>query len=296
MEKIKLKDYLKRAMELEKNKYELESILLKLNRKYEPEVIKIENKKFEDESYVNVLAYNIVGLVISFILALFSKSGLTAFLIMVFCGAISLIVGFCAISNKNAQNGKNRQEQKIKNANIANLNKKSIGEANKKNNTIAHSANEIQKTLVDTQKELDLLYSKDIIYSKYRNIIAIASIYEYLDSGRCEQLEGADGAYNIYEMEVRLDRIITKLDVVINNLEQIKNNQYYLYSAINELKPYIENTSKAIIENTEKLNEIGVNTAVTAYTTQVIERNQYYGRNWNDGHIYDDRINLKNRK
>ena len=31
---------------------------------------------------------------------------------------------------------------------------------------------------------------------------------------------------------------------------------------------------------------------ITAYTTKVIERNQYYGRSWNDGKTYHDRIGL----
>jgi hypothetical protein len=118
-------------------------------------------------------------------------------------------------------------------------------------------------------------------------------MYEYIDSGRCNSLEGADGAYNIFELEVRLDRIITKIDVVINQLEQIRANQYYLYTAIKEIQPHINQVSNAIIENTNKLNEVAVNTAVTAYTTQVIERNQYYGRNWNDHRgAYNDRINM----
>ena len=47
-------------------------------------------------------------------------------------------------------------------------------------------------------------------------------------------MEGAHGAYNILEMEIRLDKIIVKLDDIIYNLKNIANNQYTLYTAIEE--------------------------------------------------------------
>lgn len=106
----------------------------------------------------------------------------------------------------------------------------------------------------------------------------IASLSEYIDTKQCDTLEGPDGAYSKYEMLTRLEKIDTKLDGVIIYLNQIKENQFYLYSAI--------------IENTNKLDKITANTAVTAYTVQVIERNQYYGRSVKDGILYDDRLNM----
>ena len=62
----------------------------------------------------------------------------------------------------------------------------------------------------------------------------VSSIYEYLCAGRCTTLEGHEGAYNILELEIRLDRIITQLDRVIENLEAIRANQYTLYSCLKE--------------------------------------------------------------
>lgn len=54
---------------------------------------------------------------------------------------------------------------------------------------------------------LDKLYAKNIIFSKYRNYTAIARLHEYLSSGRCTQLEGPNGAYNIYELESKIKSI-----------------------------------------------------------------------------------------
>ena len=39
-----------------------------------------------------------------------------------------------------------------------------------------------------------------------------------------------DGAYNKYDTEMRLNHIVTQLDIVIENLEEIRNNQNKLYS------------------------------------------------------------------
>lgn len=294
MDKNTLKKYLKRALELEKNKMELEQSLSKINRKYIPsihEIYKTEVKRKNDGNG----AATLIGIVVGFVLACgitdakSSGDGLVV-LLTILGGAVGYGISWFF----------NDKELAVKKEAIDKENEKRIREnsqntlsANKKNKIIALSVSKIKSAITNTQTELDILYASNFIYPKYRNLIAIASMYEYLDSGRCNSLEGADGAYNIYELEVRLDRIITKLDIIISNLEQIRANQYYLYTAIKEMQPHIDRVTNTIIENTNKLNEVAVNTAVTAYTTQVIERNQYYGRNWNDNRgVYSDRVNL----
>ena len=71
--------------------------------------------------------------------------------------------------------------------------------------------------------------NKELIYPKYHNLPALTSIYEYLVTGRCDELTGPHGAYNLYEDEVRKDTVISQLNLVIDNLEKIKQNQYMLY-------------------------------------------------------------------
>lgn len=63
---------------------------------------------------------------------------------------------------------------------------------------VASEVKELKKTLDETQAALDALYSVNIIYPKYRNFAAICTIYEYFDSGRCTELSGPTGAYNLY--------------------------------------------------------------------------------------------------
>lgn len=94
-----------------------------------------------------------------------------------------------------------------------------------------------------SKASLSKIYSADIIFPKYRNFVMVCSLYEYICAGRCYALEGHEGAYNLLEMEIRMDRIITKLDMVITKLEQIQGNQFILYSKMTEANQWLSNLS-----------------------------------------------------
>ena len=92
----------------------------------------------------------------------------------------------------------------------------------------------VEKQRDETRSRLETLYSVNIIHPKYRGLVPVGSLYEYIDTGRCETLEGAQGAYNIYENEVRLDRITTRMDVIAAKLDAIQGTQYMIYNAVVE--------------------------------------------------------------
>lgn len=92
----------------------------------------------------------------------------------------------------------------------------------------------IEDGLTSSQKSLASMYAFNILFPKYRNYIMTSSIYEYLCAGRCTTLEGHEGAYNILEMEIRLDRIVTQLDDILKNITAIQTNQYMLYCCLRE--------------------------------------------------------------
>ena len=94
------------------------------------------------------------------------------------------------------------------------------------------TVNKLTETEATLKSSLYTLYSKNVIYAKYRNLVTIATLFEYIDSGRCFELEGPNGAYNLYEGELRSDIIISSLSSIISNLEAIRNNQYTLYQSI----------------------------------------------------------------
>ena len=126
-------------------------------------------------------------------------------------------------------------------------------------NSTMHQHEEALKSL---ENALSKLYEDNIIFSKYRNLVAITAINEYLESGRCFELEGPNGAYNLYEMELRQNIIIGQLSNIISNLEQIKNNQYTLYEELTKAN----NTVEQIVYELKELNETS---KLTAHFAQV---------------------------
>ncbi|MEI3428160.1 MAG: hypothetical protein V8Q82_02770 [Christensenellales bacterium] len=129
---------------------------------------------------------------------------------------------------------------------------------------------EIDKKLeMPHQQSLDIrekFYARDVIYPKYQNLPALTSIYEYFITGRCEELIGPHGAYNMYEDEMRKDTVISQLNTVIANLEQIKQNQYMLYQQVKA----IQNTASEIG------NELAQIRGYTAALTELSAMNAYY--------------------
>lgn len=107
----------------------------------------------------------------------------------------------------------------------------------------------ISDALEQSKECLNKIYAQNIIFPKYRNLVMVCSLYEYICAGRCTSLEGHEGAYNILEMEIRLDKIITQLDKIISQLNTIQNNQFMLYSSIQESN----RQSAQILESTQRM-------------------------------------------
>lgn len=109
-------------------------------------------------------------------------------------------------------------------------------EINYLNNQI-DSIKEIKK---QTENTLVQFYEKNVIYPKYRDLIAVSSFNDYLLSGVCVELEGHEGCYNKYDIEIRLNTIIYKIDEVLDNLEKIEKNQHSLYIEMKKCSSRLE--------------------------------------------------------
>ena len=127
--------------------------------------------------------------------------------------------------------------------------------ADRKTEALSASLDSLSSSLAGTRSEsqriLDKLYSQNIIHPKYRNFIAVASLYDYFDTGRVDALEGPYGAYNLFESELRMNMIICKLDEISRNLNLIRQNQYALYREMTEIDHKLATVSNSIsgIEN-----------------------------------------------
>lgn len=113
----------------------------------------------------------------------------------------------------------------------------------------------------ESYKLITYLYDKNIIHPKYQNIVAMAQIYEYFDTGRCTELEGPNGAYNLYESELRANIIIDNLSEIATQLQVFNRNMSTLTNSIAE-------TNNLLFSMKNSLDKIEANTALAAYNTK----------------------------
>lgn len=128
---------------------------------------------------------------------------------------------------------------------------------------------EVENCLQETLKARDEMYAFGVVFGKYRDLVSVSSFYEYLMAGRCTALEGADGAYNLYEREIRADLIISQLTEIISKLDQIQANQYTLYAELRKANTQLASLNSKMNAAIETLDRIGNNTAQIAYNTEV---------------------------
>ena len=65
---------------------------------------------------------------------------------------------------------------------------------------VRHHLSKLLKKAYVLEAQLQTLV---FVLPKYLDVIAVAKIYEYLKSGRCTQLNGSNGAYRVYDTEMR---------------------------------------------------------------------------------------------
>lgn len=135
----------------------------------------------------------------------------------------------------------------------------------------------INEEIKRAEEILKQYYAKDIIYQKYRNFVAVSSFYEYFESGRCSELVGHEGAYNIFETEIRQNLIIRQLEEVITQLDRIEENQYMIYSAITESNAALKRFATQVNQSLEKLghsmDSLNDNMQIVGYNTRIAAQN-----------------------
>lgn len=139
--------------------------------------------------------------------------------------------------------------------------------------TAEEAIRQIDAHLQETQALLTRYYDLNIIFPKYRNMVAMTTMYEYFASGRCSELTGPDGAYNLYEAELRQNLIINKLDVIIKELGAIQQNQHMLYQEMQRTRGVIQDIRKDVRDILENTSDIAKSSHITALCSQVTAQN-----------------------
>lgn len=298
--------YLKTIMELELSVYTQEKILEETEeeiyeprkKKVEKEVIRVSYPTEPVEEYVNndhkiALGIGIVFVAIGLILSIMSTAPyLQIFLYVV--GAVALALAPMGFNNEKAAKEKYRielkryrkemEETKTKHEKlVAEAEKdyqKRLAEAEEeftqqmqRYQGILPTIEQLEEQLCATEKVLEDMYALDILYPKYHDLIAVSSFYEYFATERVSKLTGSNGAYNLFEQELRMNLVINKLDDIITELEEIKENQYMLYSELVAANEKMEQISQNIIELVNSSRNVEKLAGITAYCSQVAAQN-----------------------
>ena len=121
---------------------------------------------------------------------------------------------------------------------------------------LSHELAEAEKQLKQVAKARGKLYAYNVLHPKYRNQVAVATFLEYLETGRCTGLMGANGAYNLYESECRSNLIISQLNTIITQLEQIKQNQYLMYRELTQINANLRSLNNSMDHVIEQLGQM----------------------------------------
>ncbi len=153
-----------------------------------------------------------------------------------FWGAVSgilffaVIFGLCAVinSNKKAEHEDNVQD-KYRQALKTYEREMEAYQQNRtvidtKRTTLTNIIAGYESTKASIEKKLNELYSRGVIHERFRNIIAVNQIREYLEMGVCDELEGANGAYALYFQDIRTEKICNSIHELQQALASSMNN------------------------------------------------------------------------
>ena len=268
--KDELLQYLDQAIALESSIYGQSQIIDEYGaamEKKKPVFVKEEAKLIADPDEPKDFEKMLSGMITAAILGL---------VFLFFAPALTLVcaipfgIGCCTCMSWREKCKEVAEQNRVAIERVNELNQRKEQEYEKALPVWQHSLEEgraqLNRPLQETTEILNKLYSSDYIYPKYRNLPALTSIYEYLVTGRCDELSGPHGAYNLYEDEVRKDTIISKLSDVVANLEKIRGNQYMLYECIRD----IQDSTRAAVEELRQIR--GYSFAITELTAL----NAYY--------------------
>lgn len=246
-----LMDYITFVKNLEVSVYEQQSVLSNLNNgiitTYCGE--QYAERKGHLDSGMCLLAGNFFGVLGGILLALLFFHTFLAFAAGIVIGNIfAVIIWLVDALDVKKENKKIDQF----NREVDKKNYKIEQGLTRKNQLISKEIEYVKSNLRKTSHILNQVYDMNVIHKKYRhNVVFICSIYEYLDTGRCNKLEGHEGAYNLLESDIKYHMIMDKLDIIITKLEDIRESQYELYSAI-------KNTNRTIKQLNSSIGQLAV--------------------------------------
>lgn len=131
----------------------------------------------------------------------------------------------------------------------------------------------------EAAEKLKSFYAASGIDSKYRNLIPIGYMHEFIRLGIATHLEGADGLYYLVRNELRADQFQCSIEEISCKLDTVIDKQREIYGVISDMNHrcdyLVEQTKKSIklsAQNNALLSSAVEQTKITAYNTERIAK------------------------
>lgn len=145
-----------------------------------------------------------------------------------------------------------------------NNNQQALAKNKNLENVLSQRQEEIFNAYRQARNNLSTLYSENVLPAKYRSFNAVATMYEYLETGRCNTIQGHGGIYDTYEKDLQMGLIIQNLENINATLSRIEANQHLLYNELLQANSTLQRINSSL-EDVKKTNaQIAYNTAISA--------------------------------
>ncbi len=242
-----LKKYVYFALQTETRKYQLEQCIKVIQEKKEklciPRYIPILQKKEREK--IDIESVGVI-LVVSFILVAVFATWLNNYIEVTFLAVLTFTFLLCGVflaviyysSCKKRDRINNEIEQKYNNEKAKELER--LQKEHLEKEKLEQFIDKLSIMTEEINRILFEIYSPNIIHPSYRGIIAMSVIYQLLDTKICYELEGVDGAYNVCNTEQYRRQMLIKVDAILENVENIRYNQYALFEMLKNTKNILE--------------------------------------------------------
>ncbi len=139
-----------------------------------------------------------------------------------------------------------------------------ISECSLQEKKLTERQNEICRALNTARDNLNRLYSENILPVKYRTFNAVATMYEYLETGRCNTIQGHGGIYDTYVKDLQMGLIISNLENIKSSLSRIEANQHLLYNELQQANSTLRTINSSLADIKVTNEQIARNTAISA--------------------------------
>lgn len=239
-----------------------------------PKPVFQENKFIGYDNTHTSLVISGIGLGVTLLLALLFQSD---FLLMVtLIGFVAAIIWVISSFNEDVNleiRHKEREQQREKEYQKLMQNYNNIVQQNairvSKEREIIPSLKEdvhLLKQRRDNAEELlKKYYSLNIVKERYRKLPCVATFLEYLENELCYTLTGHEGCYVMFEEQLQRGIIINQLQDISNQLGQIRQNQAYFASALDDIRYSTNRLTEGINNVSDQLNIVAQNQRTQAY-------------------------------